>query len=67
MAKSISINEIHDLIASDKVDGTAIYDMSGDRLGTINNFMVDKRCSRSTSRGAYLPSSLVRSQPLLRY
>lgn len=32
-----------DLIASDKVEGTAVYNREGDRLGHISNLMVDKR------------------------
>jgi hypothetical protein len=35
--------ETQDLIASDKVEGTAVYNLSGERLGTVHNFMVDKR------------------------
>nr|WP_038282127.1 PRC-barrel domain-containing protein [Pacificimonas flava] len=31
------------LIASDRVEGTRVYDRRGNRLGTIENFMVDKR------------------------
>lgn len=38
----IEIDETADLIASSKVEGTAVYDRNGDRLGTVNNFMVDK-------------------------
>jgi sporulation protein YlmC with PRC-barrel domain len=30
------------LIASNKVEGTAVYNPQGERLGTIYNFMVDK-------------------------
>jgi PRC-barrel domain len=33
----------NDLIASDRVEGTAVYNQQGERLGTIENFMVDKR------------------------
>lgn len=33
----------NDLIASDRVEGTAVYNRGGERLGTIENFMVDKR------------------------
>jgi PRC-barrel domain len=36
-------NETRDLIASDKVEGTAVYDRNGTKLGTVYNFMVDKR------------------------
>lgn len=32
-----------DLIASDQVEGTAVYNRQGERLGTVQNFMVDKR------------------------
>jgi PRC-barrel domain len=39
-------NETRDLIASDKVEGTAVYNGTGDRLGTIYNFMVDKHSGR---------------------
>jgi hypothetical protein len=30
------------MIASDRVEGTAVYDRQGERLGTIARFMVDK-------------------------
>ena len=35
-------DETERLIASNKVEGTPVYDRNGDRLGTIHNFMVDK-------------------------
>jgi sporulation protein YlmC with PRC-barrel domain len=41
--KSIETNETNDLIASDKVEGTAVYNRDGEKLGTIKNFMVAKR------------------------
>ncbi|MEC3910606.1 PRC-barrel domain-containing protein [Sphingobium sp. CR2-8] len=31
-----------DLIASDRVEGTAVYNRQGEKLGRISNFMVDK-------------------------
>lgn len=31
------------LIASDRVEGTLVYNRQGERLGRISNFMVDKR------------------------
>jgi len=34
--------ETHRLIASDRVEGTAVYNPEGERLGTIERFMVDK-------------------------
>jgi sporulation protein YlmC with PRC-barrel domain len=38
----IAIEETASLIASDKVEGTAVYNREGERLGSIANFMVDK-------------------------
>ena len=36
-------DETRDLIASDKVEGTSVYDRNGEKLGSVHNFMVDKR------------------------
>ena len=38
--------EHHELIASDRVEGTAVYNPQGERLGTIHHFMVGKRDGR---------------------
>jgi sporulation protein YlmC with PRC-barrel domain len=35
-----------DLISSDKVDGTAVYNRNGDKLGTISHLMIGKRDGR---------------------
>ena len=35
--------ETSQLIASDKVEGTAVYNRSGEKLGSVYNFMVNKR------------------------
>lgn len=35
--------ETSDLISSEKVDGTAVYDPKGDRLGSIKHVMIGKR------------------------
>jgi hypothetical protein len=35
--------ETHELIASDKVEGTAVYGRDGEKIGTVHNFMVGKR------------------------
>lgn len=32
-----------DLIASDRIEGTAVYDRGGERLGHISTFMVERR------------------------
>ena len=37
-----AIEETDRLIASDKVEGAAVYNRQGERLGTVHNFMVDK-------------------------
>lgn len=38
----LPIEETERLIASDKVQGTTVYDREGRSLGTVSNFMVDK-------------------------
>lgn len=40
------IDETSRLISSNKVEGTAVYSRTGERLGTIQNFMVDKRSGK---------------------
>ena len=42
MADIIETDETATLIASNKVEGTAVYDPDGEKLGSIYNFMVDK-------------------------
>ena len=39
-------DETSDLIASDRVEGTAVYNTAGDRLGTVHHFMVGKRSGK---------------------
>lgn len=39
----IATDETNRLIASSKVEGTAVYNQEGEKLGSIHNFMVDKR------------------------
>jgi hypothetical protein len=36
----------HSLIGADKVDGTAVYDTAGERLGDIHDVMIDKVSGR---------------------
>ena len=43
---SVATNETDRLIASDKVEGTSVYNRSGERIGEVYNFMVDKRSGR---------------------
>jgi sporulation protein YlmC with PRC-barrel domain len=47
MADTFATEETHRLIASDRVEGTTVYDRAGDKLGTIDHFMVDKRSGRA--------------------
>jgi sporulation protein YlmC with PRC-barrel domain len=39
----IEKDETSSMIASNKVEGTSVYGPDGDKLGSIYNFMVDKR------------------------
>ena len=40
--EGISTDETRRLIASSKVEGTAVFDRAGEEIGTVYNFMVDK-------------------------
>ena len=44
--EGLPIEETSRLIASNKVEGTAVYARDGARLGSIYNFMVDKRSGK---------------------
>lgn len=44
--EGLARDETGHLIASNKVEGTAVYGRDGERLGDIYNFMVDKRSGR---------------------
>ena len=39
----IATNETGTLISADKVEGTPVYNAEGDKLGTVETVMVDKR------------------------
>ena len=41
-SETMRTRETHDLIASDKVEGTAVYRPDGTRIGTIDRVMIDK-------------------------
>ena len=43
---TIARDETQDLISSEKVEGTTVFNRQGERLGTIQNFMVGKRNGR---------------------
>ena len=40
---TVATDETNRLIASNKVEGTAVNNRKGERLGSVYNFMVDKR------------------------
>ncbi|MGH7047228.1 MAG: PRC-barrel domain-containing protein [Stellaceae bacterium] len=40
--RSVEAKETPQLIASDKVEGTAVYDRTGTHLGKIHHMMIDK-------------------------
>jgi sporulation protein YlmC with PRC-barrel domain len=44
--RDVPRDETDELIASNKVEGTAVYDRNGDKIGTVHNFMVGKRSGR---------------------
>jgi hypothetical protein len=40
--EGVAVDETRRLIASNKVEGTAVYNRAGEHLGSVYNFMVDK-------------------------
>lgn len=44
--ETVETNETNTLIASNKVEGTAVYNRQGERLGAVYNFMVDKQSGK---------------------
>jgi hypothetical protein len=45
-AEGVATDETKRLIASDKVEGTAVYNRGGERVGEVYDFMVDKYSGR---------------------
>ncbi|MBM3601430.1 MAG: PRC-barrel domain containing protein [Alphaproteobacteria bacterium] len=45
-ASNLESRETYDLIAADKVEGTSVYNTKGDKLGSVENVMIDKRSGR---------------------
>ncbi len=43
---AVTADETGTLISADKVQGTAVYDASGERLGTIDSLMLNKRSGK---------------------
>lgn len=46
MTEPVAMSETARLIASDKVEGTRVYNKQAERLGSIRNFMVNKTSGR---------------------
>lgn len=44
--RALPMEETDRLISSEKVEGTAVYDMTGRRIGEVRSFMVEKRSGR---------------------
>jgi len=45
-APMMNARETHSLIASDKVEGTAVYRPNGEQIGQIDRVMIDKRSGK---------------------
>jgi len=45
-ATTANVKETHDLIASDKVEGTKVYDLGGEHIGSIERILVEKRSGK---------------------
>jgi hypothetical protein len=45
--QTLEKRETVDLIGSDKVEGTAVYRPDGEKIGTIDRIMIDKRSGRA--------------------
>ena len=43
---AVATKETVDLISADKVEGTAVYNRDGDKLGSIDGVMIDKLSGR---------------------
>jgi len=39
---SLKAKETYSLIAADKVEGTSVYDVNGEKMGSIHRIMIDK-------------------------
>ena len=44
--QSVATDETSTLISSDKVEGTAVYNRAGEKLGSIHTLMLDKRSGK---------------------
>ena len=46
-AGDVATRETHELIASDKVEGTNVYRSNGDKIGRVERIMLDKRSGKA--------------------
>lgn len=44
--EKVARDETVSLISADKVEGTSVYNAEGDKLGTLDDIMIDKRTGR---------------------
>ena len=44
--QDVYVKETHDLIGSDKVEGTKVFDRSGEHIGSIERVMLEKRSGK---------------------
>jgi hypothetical protein len=47
-SQTVATDETGTLISSDKVEGTAVYNRSGDTLGSVHTLMIDKTSGHVT-------------------
>ena len=45
----IEVDETHALISADKVDGTAVYGIDGEKMGAVETLMISKRGGQVTN------------------
>jgi hypothetical protein len=43
---TVDVKETHDLIASDKVEGTKVYDLAGEHIGSVHRLLIEKRSGK---------------------
>jgi sporulation protein YlmC with PRC-barrel domain len=44
--RDVARDETHELISASKVNGTAVYDSSGDKIGSVDDVMLEKRSGK---------------------
>ena len=49
-SQSVETDDTSNLISSDQVDGTAVYNREGEKLGSIHTLMIDKTAGKDHLR-----------------